>query len=445
MKRIAIIRHRRAGLNLPYYIILVSLLVTGIAFADDGARQFELGAGNYKRGHYGRSLYHFEKALAAGLKDEKKEAAQYGVDVLKRYSPELAGIEKEEARLRGSGDRAALKELSARHWLFARKLMIDKFYLIMVAPHLERAVGLDPDNIEAYFDLGNACYAAMQYTKAVRNYREVIRRSAGMLWAYKMAGDACVAVGDFDRAKRFYSDLIKANKGSLLKYPAEELDKVKATLNALPETYKDIDRLFKEERFDEAEIILKKRLSLNSADYIAMTALGSIYQDRGDRKTALKLYKQAMKIAPDYPIAHLYLGRLYYLMRKPEEAIAEFDAFKAKMKNLPNMDSETRKMYVNDLYYLIEVYSTLEQYGDVKREIDEILKIDPKSQDAHYCLGVYHYVHEHNRSRAYQSFKKTIDIEPGSDTAKRAEYAIDYIRNNPDSRLVPDFSFIDRD
>jgi tetratricopeptide (TPR) repeat protein len=115
------------------------------------------------------------------------------------------------------------------------------------------------------------------------------------------------------------------------------------------------------------------------------------------------------------------------------------------MKVLPRLEKKTKKMYIDCLYYLIEIYSNLNRYKDIKIEADEILRFKPKAQDAHYCLGIYYYVYEHNRSKSYQYLKKTIDLKPDSDAAHRAEYAIDYIRANPDSRVVPDFSFIDRD
>jgi len=196
---------------------------------------------------------------------------------------------------------------------------------------------------------------------------------------------------------------------------------------------------------DEPEGVLKKRISLNQNDYIALTELGWLYQERGDRKNALRLLKTAVRIAPDYSIAHLYLGRIYYLERDYDSAISELGLFKEKMRLLPKMDDKTKKMYMNALYYLSEVYFTLEMYEKAKAEADEILEIDPKEQDAYYLMGVYYYKYEHSRSKAYQSFNKVIELGPDGHLAKYARYAIEFMRNNPDSRFAPDFSFIDQE
>jgi hypothetical protein len=38
-----------------------------------------------------------------------------------------------------------------------------------------------------------------------------------------------------------------------------------------------------------------------------------------------------------------------------------------------------------------------------------------------------------------------MSINPDSDTGRAARYAIEFMRNNPDPRIVPDFSFIDQE
>lgn len=195
----------------------------------------------------------------------------------------------------------------------------------------------------------------------------------------------------------------------------------------------------------DPERILNERIATNPKDYVAMTDLGNIYLEKGERKKAIRLFNKAVKIAPDYPPAHLVLGRAYFLMQKPDEAVAEFKLFKEKMLVLPHMERETKKFYIESLHYICDVYFTLKRYDDFKQEIDEILRLDLQDQQALYNLGVYYYTYEHSKSKAYQLFKKSTEIDNNSYIAKKARYAIEYIRTNPDSRIIPDFSFIDKE
>ncbi|MDD5681052.1 MAG: tetratricopeptide repeat protein [Candidatus Omnitrophica bacterium] len=196
---------------------------------------------------------------------------------------------------------------------------------------------------------------------------------------------------------------------------------------------------------DQDENALNELISKNKKDYVAITKLGVLYQDQGRKAEAGRHFKKAIEIAPDYPDAHLYIGRFYFLERDFDKAVEELKTYKNIMKALPEMDEQTKKMYINDLFYLSEVYFTLKRYTEAREELEEILKLNPSEPRAYYNLGVYYYVYEHSRSKAYNNFKKAIEVGPSSEAAKSAEYAIEFIRSNPDSRFAPDFSFIDRE
>ena len=178
-------------------------------------------------------------------------------------------------------------------------------------------------------------------------------------------------------------------------------------------------------------------------DYAAAITLGDTCKDAGDKKKALRHYKDAVEISPDYPEAHFLLGKLYFLMRDPDRSIFEFGEFKNRMKALPKMDIKTEKFYIGALQYISEVYFTLKMYEDAKKEIDEILRMDPKNQTAIYNTGIYYYYSERDRPKAYKCFKESIELGRGTHIAKEAEYAIEFMRNNPDPRIAPDFSFLD--
>jgi tetratricopeptide (TPR) repeat protein len=209
--------------------------------------------------------------------------------------------------------------------------------------------------------------------------------------------------------------------------------------------YDDAAKMTDAGDYKGAEAALKAQLAKDNKDYVAQAQLGSVYQEEGDRKKALKHLKDAVKLRPEYPPAHLGLGRLYFLMQKEDSAIEEFVTFMELMRREPLIDGAQIQIYINGLHYISDVCNNLRRYDTMKAAIDDILKLDPKDQAARYNLGVYYYNGKHSRSQAYQNFKAAIDLNPNSLTAKKAKYAIEFMRKNPDSRVSPDLSFIDQE
>jgi superkiller protein 3 len=211
--------------------------------------------------------------------------------------------------------------------------------------------------------------------------------------------------------------------------------------------YEEAAKLADAGDYGAAEAILKPLVAKDRNDYRAMTQLGSICQDKGDNKGALKYFRAAVKAAPDYPQAHLFLGRVYFATRRPDDAVAEFNAFVDIVSRTPPApgDASGRRTCIGGLHYISEVCAGIKRYDTMKAAIEAILKLDPQDQAAHYNLGVCYYKGEHDRPMAYRSFKAAIGLDPSSSTGKKARYAVEFMRNNPDSRVSPDLSFIDQE
>lgn len=196
--------------------------------------------------------------------------------------------------------------------------------------------------------------------------------------------------------------------------------------------------------YEGAEVTLKEQLRKDAADYRAMTQLGFLYQYLGEKKKALKYFNDAILLQPDYPPPYFFRGRLYFATLKYDEAIEEFIIFIKKMKQIPSGGLSDINVYINNLHYISGIAADLKHYDAMKVALDEIIRLNPKDQSARYNIGVYYYNGEHNRPKAYQSFTAAIGLDPASAVGKKAKYAIEFMRNNPDSRVAPDFSFIDQ-
>lgn len=214
-------------------------------------------------------------------------------------------------------------------------------------------------------------------------------------------------------------------------------------LFAAPLVYKDVERRIEAKDLDGAGKLLDIYLSLNDKDVTALSMKGMLYQDAGSYKRAAQVLKKAVKIDPNYPFAHFFLGKNYYKEMKDGEAASEFTVFIEKMDSIPDLDEDDQVFYVHALGEISEIYFNLKMYEEFYGVNQRILKMLPDDQVSIYNMGVYHYSYDHNGPKAYQYFKKTIDLAPDSGLAKKARYAIEFMRANPDSRMAPDFDFID--
>ncbi|MFA6609613.1 MAG: tetratricopeptide repeat protein [Candidatus Omnitrophota bacterium] len=206
--------------------------------------------------------------------------------------------------------------------------------------------------------------------------------------------------------------------------------------------YQDVEDKLRYGDTEGAEAILKKRLAVNSRDTMAAYMLGSIYLENGDKKSALKYLNIAVSLNPEYPVPHFYLGKIYFSLSDFDKAREEFSAFRQMAMLLSAEDEESRTFYVDALYSIAESYYMLKEYEDYKGVIDEILQHDPKDATAHYNLGVYFYVAKHDRPKAYNEFVRAIEFGGASDISEKSKYAVEFMRNNPDPRVEPDFSFL---
>lgn len=179
-------------------------------------------------------------------------------------------------------------------------------------------------------------------------------------------------------------------------------------------------------------------------DASTLSSMGEACRKEGDYKKALKYLDKAISIEPKYPMSYMYKGKLYFSMQKFEDVPRQFDLFRDNMRPLA-ADDGVKQFYIEKLHDICAIYFELKEYEKARAILDEILKLSPKDQTAIYNSGIYHYVYERNRSKAYNLFSKAIEIDPAAGTAAKARYAIEFMRANSDPRMEPDFSFIDQE
>lgn len=401
-------------------------------YPKDARIYMNLAVAHYGLMEYERSYEYFKKSEEMNNADEFKELRVYSLSKIEKNRMVLNTIEKSEDR----------NLIMSGHLVMLNKLMSAKYYYpAIVMPHIMWLKQNTPDVPGINELAGNVYYSAFVYEKAIENYEEAAKTDPENIQLYKTIADCQIAIGRFDKADENYDKAIDMYLKKGIKKDDPEVSRLKKIKQALPKRYEDVSGLIKRGDFIEAEEICRRRISLNPGDYAAITQLGQVFWEKKNKKSAVKLFRKVIKMAPDYPIARLWMGKSYFFEQKFEKGIEEFFIFKEKMRTLPKMDKDTIDFYVSSLHYLCYMYSTVKQHDKALEECREILKIKPEDQIAHYNMAVSYYIYYHNRYQAYSELQKVIDIDSNTRLADMAKYYIDYMRKNLDSRVMSDFSF----
>ena len=206
--------------------------------------------------------------------------------------------------------------------------------------------------------------------------------------------------------------------------------------------YDEVENLFKQGRLDEAETLLTEEARHNSKDPVPVMLLGELYRERGDRNKAIKFLDKAVSLDPEYPMSYFYRGKVFFLMQKLDDAESNFGLYMQKMRPILS-NEENRALYISRLHEISHMYFSLKMYEKSKEAMDEALRVSPKDQVALYNIGIYYYTYERKRPMAYRYLSKAVEIDPSSQAATRARYAIEFMRSNLDPRVEPDFDFLD--
>lgn len=335
------------------------------------------------------------------------------------------------------------EERAAGHILVLNNLMKERLiYPLMVSGHLNWLKANIPDMPGLFRVSGDINYSAMMYIAAVEDYKTAIEKDGSDPELYRMVADSYVAVGDFSNAGKYYSNAIDMYQDSRTSEDRKIISHLRGIKRSLPQRYDDVWKLVSKNRYEEAETILRRRISLNPLDYVALTQLGDIYWRKGNRRTSSRIFRRVKRMAPEYPVIHFFLGRERFFANDHKAAGKNFDEFRDRMDSLPAFDDDARDFYVGALNYMAYLYSTQRRYDIMMEKYEKALKLDPESQDTHFNMAVCYYNFERRPSAAYRHLRKVIDIDENSNLARRAQFFIDFMRRNPDARFIRDFSFI---
>jgi tetratricopeptide (TPR) repeat protein len=167
---------------------------------------------------------------------------------------------------------------------------------------------------------------------------------------------------------------------------------------------------------EEQERTLKAQLAKDPRDYETAYELAKLYYDQGDREQAENNYRRVLSIRPDYVPALVNLGVVLNEAGKSDEALQQFD----------------RALAINPTDTGILCHKGQALYALKRREEAvglylQAIRLEPKSQLAHYWLGIA-FADAGIYREAVVEWQKVVDIDDGSELGRAATEGIEVLK-----------------
>ncbi len=168
-----------------------------------------------------------------------------------------------------------------------------------------------------HYNLAVALIGKKEYDEAEDVLHDAIECSPNLAEAYVLLGGLYLQRGDLDGCLRYNRHAIKARAGF-----AEGYGNIAFVLLQQC-TGEDSDE--DKKKVDEAIKMLKKAIIHNSKFVQAFTTLGTAYFMKGLVKEGIEANKEAVRIQPDFPIAHNNLAVAYLELEEYKLALEHCD------------------------------------------------------------------------------------------------------------------------
>ena len=187
---------------------------------------------------------------------------------------------------------------------------------------------------------------------------------------------------------------LDSDRGLRLLEDAFRLDRGNADLGFfLAETY------FAAGDLERASQFLKRILAANPNHHDSLLYSGIVASESGDAKTAEAFLRRAIEMKPEGFLSHFALGGL--LARQ-----ARFDEAQKELLTARDIAPLTATRIL-----LGQVQRELGETGKAIEEFEEAIREDPRSEEAHYQLGLA-YLEKNRPGRALKEFQNSLEINP---------------------------------
>ena len=191
---------------------------------------------------------------------------------------------------------------------------------------------------------------------------------------------------------------------------------------------------YKKGQIDEAIRHYREALRLNPDFAQAHNNLGAALEKEGQTDEAIRQYQEALRLKADYAEAHNNLGIIFYQQSRTDEAIRQFKeaiALKpvlaeahynlgAALDMKGQIDEAAREYqealrlqpdYANAHYNLGVALGQKGQVGEAIRHYQEAIRLQPDYAEAHSTLGIFFY-QQGRIDEAIRAFQEAVHLRP---------------------------------
>ncbi|MCG8557482.1 MAG: tetratricopeptide repeat protein [Proteobacteria bacterium] len=258
---------------------------------------------------------------------------------------------------------------------------------------LERALQADPNSPKLAYNLGVLADRSGQENQALQYYRRALqvqpdyeKAAEGIVRFYLRRGAVREAVAFMaPLASSWVRNLYLQALYSSLLTRAGRLDEAEAAARKalrrderfVPAMIALLKAARARGRAELADSMLQQAMGVTDQDAELHFLLGAKYKKDGRLADALKAFRKAVELRPDYPEARMELGLQYMAGGNYSQALAEFE-------HLVRLTPGVAAVHLN----LGDAYRSTKQWQLAKASFDEALRLQPNLPEVHFNLAL---------------------------------------------------------
>lgn len=254
--------------------------------------------------------------------------------------------------------------------------------------HYNEALRIKPDDGDTHYNLANVLARQAKCPEAVAHYREAVKNAPDSIMARNNMAICLIQTGDRQAAIEQFQEILR------LKPEFEPARRNLAMLLAQETMKKTAGAGRVSERAEGGSLKEQMRLGQEAVK-------------RGDLDTAILHFREALRIDPDNPGAHVGLGLALAYKGELDEAIRHF---RAALKRDPENAEVQNSLGV--------ALMQKGQLDEAQAHLQKAIKINPRFAKPHNSLGVL-FARKGKLDEAVGQFQEALRIDPSNKDAEK--------------------------